>query len=1521
MQFGEAFLSLVPQLDQRAVSATEREAQTAGQKVGKQYGDGFDKGTKAASDRASAFGSALAMIGAKATIGAAGVAAVAPAALQLTAAVLPATGAILGVIAAQAALKVASGVTKLAVLGVGDAITEGFTGTAEDAEKALSKLPPQAQEFARSMIALKSPIEDLRVATSDGLFAPVNKELDATVNKFLPLAQRNFPLISTAVGNTAAQFAVAARNGNLFEGVNLLLENTGKSIDIAGKAATPMANGIGAIVQVASRGMPQVAQGFANAATYAGNFLTEAEKTGQLDKFMQNGFVAVGKLADIFKNLASVVTSVLQAAGKSSGDFLGTIVSLTEKMALFFKSMEGNKALTDFFTVTGAISKALREGLVLILPEIGRALAILAPAVQPLIAGFLSLVAAVAPLLPVAAQLAAVVAKTLAGAMATLATALQPVIAKLVGGGSAGEGMDKLMSSAEKLGPALNEAVGSVESLTPALNLTAEAIAFVVEHTDTFVKLLPVIAAAVIVWKVAQLAANIAMAASVPLRIAEVVAMRQQTAAITALAVAQGVNTTSTVANTVATGASTTATIGQRIAATASAVAQRAVAAATAVWTGAQWLLNAALTANPIGIVVVAIAALVAAIVIAYKNHEGFRELVQKVWAAIKEAISATIDWFKNTAWPAIKTAVDAIGKGMEWLWKNAIQPAWEGIKKVIEVAWDAIKIIFDAGKSTVETYGKIYEWLWKNAVQPAWDGIKTVISVAWDAIKVILTAGKLFIEDVGKVFEWLWKNAVEPAWNGIKTVTQTWWAGMKVIFDAIKPVLEAVGKVFEWLWKNVVTPVWEGIKLVITAAWTAIKVIFDAIISFLQVTFQSAWNGFRLTVQTIWDAIKLIITTWWTGVQVIWNAVITFLSTTFKAAWDTFKTLVQTTWDAIKTLISVAWEAIKVIFTTIITFLATTFKAAWDAFKLMLQTTWDAIKTLISVAWEAIKVIFTTIITFLATTFTQAWNAFKTMLTELWNAIKLMISTTWNAIRDTIFVPIMNYLKDPFMVAWNNFKTLLTQLWEAIKTMLSAAWNWLKENVFNPLIGFLKDPLMVAWTNFKNDLTSVWDNVKNMLKAGWDFIKTNVFEPTVKFITETIPNAFDKGVAAVGKAWDKIQDVVKEPVEWVADNVIDGGIIKGFNWVADKVGADQIDPLNLNFATGGVLPGYTPGRDVHRFVGPAGSLELSGGEAIMRPEFTKAVGSSFVNAANAAARTGGPEGVKRFIAGMGVGLRGKKPPSKPNPNGWGTQWRFKEGGIIGAISSAWDMITNPIDAFKKFVSGQIDNVPFAGWLAKELLPKTIQKLIGGVTSWVGDKFDGQDQSTSAMGTGKGSGWQWQMNVLREAFPGLALHSGFRPGSITSSGNLSYHARGRAVDVPPRMDVFNWIKSNYGASTKELIYGPAGGGSVWNGRNHMYSSSVMADHYDHVHWAMKNGGLFKYDNGGWFKPGQVGINQLKRPEAVLTPAESTGLKNMGTDEIATLLKEIRDAIREVAPGVGSEINSLGSRLIVKNRTR
>jgi len=114
-------------------------------------------------------------------------------------------------------------------------------------------------------------------------------------------------------------------------------------------------------------------------------------------------------------------------------------------------------------------------------------------------------------------------------------------------------------------------------------------------------------------------------------------------------------------------------------------------------------------------------------------------------------------------------------------------------------------------------------------------------------------------------------------------------------------------------------------------------------------------------------------------------------------------------------------------------------------------------------------------------------------------------------------------------------------------------------------------------------------------------------------------------------------------------------------------------------------------------------------------------------------------------------------------------------------------------------------------------------------------------------GAGGPGGYKWQMQVLRQRFPGLPLISGPRPGARTLSGNRSYHALGRAVDLPPRRDVAQWIRSNFGARTKELIT-PYNDLNIWNGKPHRYTGAVWNQHNfaggnPHDHWAFNQGGL------------------------------------------------------------------------------
>lgn len=72
--------------------------------------------------------------------------------------------------------------------------------------------------------------------------------------------------------------------------------------------------------------------------------------------------------------------------------------------------------------------------------------------------------------------------------------------------------------------------------------------------------------------------------------------------------------------------------------------ALKAYAAAQAVATAAQWAFNAALNANPVGLVVVAVAALAAGLVVAYKRSETFRDVVNGAFAAVKTVVATAVN-------------------------------------------------------------------------------------------------------------------------------------------------------------------------------------------------------------------------------------------------------------------------------------------------------------------------------------------------------------------------------------------------------------------------------------------------------------------------------------------------------------------------------------------------------------------------------------------------------------------------------------------------------------------------------------------------------------------------------------------------------------------------------------------------------------------------------------------------------------------------------------------------------------
>lgn len=105
------------------------------------------------------------------------------------------------------------------------------------------------------------------------------------------------------------------------------------------------------------------------------------------------------------------------------------------------------------------------------------------------------------------------------------------------------------------------------------------------------------------------------------------------------------------------------------------------VSTATKVWTGIQWLLNAALTANPIGLVIVAVGALVSGVVYCWNKFAGFRAFIITMWDTIKQFGTIIKDYLLDRITGLIK-GVGQVGQALAKLFSGDFSGAWDSAKE-----------------------------------------------------------------------------------------------------------------------------------------------------------------------------------------------------------------------------------------------------------------------------------------------------------------------------------------------------------------------------------------------------------------------------------------------------------------------------------------------------------------------------------------------------------------------------------------------------------------------------------------------------------------------------------------------------------------------------------------------------------------------------------------------------------------------------------------------------------------------
>lgn len=300
-------------------------------------------------------------------------------------------------------------------------------------------------------------------------------------------------------------------------------------------------------------------------------------------------------------------------------------------------------------------------------------------------------------------------------------------------------------------------------------------------------------------------------------------------------------------------------------------IATKGAGAATLIWDGiakasaavmrglrAAWV---ALT-GPIGLIVLAVAAAVAAFIYFYRTNDQFKGFVDGILNKIKDA---------------------AI-----FLWKNALVPMGEYLAKGFKAAWEGIKIAAT--------------WLWKNVFVPFGEFLKTfyktVLTPLGGVLKDILTVAFKVLTDVAKSF---WKNVLVPLGGFIK--------------ESFGPTVEAISAIFDYLWKTVLKPFGTYLGNVFTEVFKALTVVLKELYNRVLKPLAPFVTGvLDVAFETIGDTIE--------NLKTVFTGLMTFITGVFKGDWEkawqgmkkVFKGVFDHLYDIVKRPLNLIIDAINAV-------------------------------------------------------------------------------------------------------------------------------------------------------------------------------------------------------------------------------------------------------------------------------------------------------------------------------------------------------------------------------------------------------------------------------------------------------------------------------------------------------------------------------------------------------------------------------------------------------------------------------
>jgi TP901 family phage tail tape measure protein len=402
------------------------------------------------------------------------------------------------------------------------------------------------------------------------------------------------------------------------------------------------------------------------------------------------------------------------------------------------------------------------------------------------------------------------------------------------------------------------------------------------------------------------------------------------------------------------------------------------------------------LVTNPVGLIILAITALIAIGYLLYKNWDKVKEKVIEIWQVIK-------DWFIET-WEAIKAWFADTWQSM----KNKAIEIWEGIKTWLIETWGSIK------QKAIDIWEGIKNWLvttWENIKQTAiniWEGIIQWFKDLPERIKEgLIRLGefllKLFTEDIpywlGYAVGWFIRKSIEM-------IQIAWQTGKEIVTGIITFLMELPGKVWEWL----VQTKDKLIEFAVEAWNRGVEIgsnILDAIITFVKELPGRVWEWLKVTGENLR---QFAVEAWQRGVEIgsnVLNAVITFFRELPGRIWEWLKN----TSERLHRFSVEAWQK------------------GIEMGSNFLNAVITYLRDLPGRVWEWLVGTITRITSFATDAYTHALNAGRNIINGIVGTIRDLPNMVWNILMETA-----RKLLNIGSVLWENARRAASSLWNGFK-------------------------------------------------------------------------------------------------------------------------------------------------------------------------------------------------------------------------------------------------------------------------------------------------------------------------------------------------------------------------------------------------------------------------------------------------------------------------------------------------------